>query len=402
MQADQPNEAMTAPLAERAPHHVVTPTPSTSSTRGTRVVMGLVVLSLVGVGGLIGTRVKQALAKKEQVAADRSAVQAAAVKKPALHVAQPVAMTWKPVVDITGTLRPWREADVGFELGGRLVGLNVAAGANVRSGATLAVLDVSRAAAEVSAAEASTHAASANLALAEDNLKRMEALYATGAIPDAQVLQARQQVALTKAQLEGADASARLARTGKGLHTLVAPFDGVITKAPTAPGGVVQPGAPLLRVEDLSRFRLSASLGEEDATVVKVGSTVDVVYRDRKVTGRVITLVPSLDQATRRAPIEIQVDNDPKQPLLAYSFVHATVAGTGAVQALRLPPTARRPGSQDEVVKVDAGHAKIVHVAHAVDTDGSWIVLRGLDAQDSVVLSPDGDIKDGDPVEVAK
>jgi RND family efflux transporter MFP subunit len=397
MQADQPNEAMTAPLAEPLQAPTVAGT-----TKGTRVVMGLVIVALVGVGGLIASRVKQAVAKNEQVAADRGAVQAAAVKKPAALVARPAPMTWKPVVDITGTLRPWREADVGFELGGRLVQLNVAAGSTVKSGATMAVLDASRAAAEVSAAEASSRAATANLALAEDNLKRTEALFATGAIPDAQVLQARQQVALMRAQLEGADASARLARTGKGLHTLAAPFAGVITKAPTAPGGVVQPGAPLLRVEDLSKFRLSASLGEEDASVVKVGSTVEVAYRDRKVTGRVITLVPSLDQATRRAPIEIQVDNDPKAPLLAYSFVHAVVAGTGAMPALRVPPNARRPGSQDEVVKVEAGKAKVVHVTHAVDSDGSWVVLRGLEPTDTIVLSPDADVKDGDPVEVAK
>jgi hypothetical protein len=94
------------------------------------------------------------------------------------------------------------------------------------------------------------------------------------------------------------------------------------------------------------------------------------------------------------------VENDPKQPLLAYGFVHAIIAGSGQVPALRIPPAARRPGSQDEVVKVEAGHAKILHVTHAVDTDGSWIVTRGLEATDDVVLLPPADVKDGDALEV--
>ena len=372
----------------------------TASPRGAKVALFFVIVAVLGVGGFLTMRVKQALVKKDQVAAERTTAQAAVLKKPTFATLRATPMTWTPVVDITGTLRPWREADVGFELGGRLVKVNVAAGDAVKAGATLAVLDGSRAVAEVGQAEAQSRAAAANLALAEDNLRRTESLAKSEAIAEAQVLQARSQVALMRAQLDGANATARMARTGAGLHVLSAPFDGLVTKAPTAAGGVVQPGAPLLRVEDLSRFRLSASLGEEDASALQVGSPVDVLYRDRKVKGRVITLVPSLDQATRRAPIEIQVENDPKQPLLAYGFVHAIIAGSGQVPALRIPPAARRPGSQDEVVKVEAGHAKILHVAHAVDTDGSWIVTRGLEATDDVVLLPPADVKDGDALEV--
>ncbi len=395
MQADELNESLTAggPIEPASAPRV--------SPRGARAALGVVILLVLGVAGFLAVRVKEALVKQEQVAAERTTVQAAVLKKPAVALVRPAPMTWKPVVDITGTLRPWREADVGFELGGRLVRVNVAAGDAVKAGATLAVLDGSRAVAEVGQAEAQSRAAAANLALAEDNLRRTESLAKSEAIAEAQVLQARQQVALMRAQMDGANASASLARTGAGLHTLSAPFDGLVTKAPNAAGGVVQPGVPLLRVEDLSRFRLSASLGEEDAAAVKVGSPVDVVYRDRKVKGRVITLVPSLDQATRRAPIEIQIDNDPKQPLLAYSFVRAVIAGSSEVSALRVPPAARRPGSQDEVVRVENGHAKIVHVAHAVDTDGSWIVTRGLAATDDLVLSPDADAKDGDLLELA-
>src|SRR5262249_14220690 len=151
-------------------------------------------------------------------------------------------------------------------------------------------------------------------------------------------------VALARAQLDGAQANARLAKTGAGLHTISAPFKGIVTRAPTSPGSVVQPGTPLVHVEDTSRLRLSASLGEEEVPLVKLGAPVSVTYRDRSVTGKVTAVVPSLDPATRRAPVEIEVPNDEANPLLAWSFVRGRIESRAEVPVLKLPGAARRPG----------------------------------------------------------
>jgi RND family efflux transporter MFP subunit len=271
-------------------------------------------------------------------------------------------------------------------------------GDKVEEGAALAVLDGSIAGAQVSQAEAGVRAAAANLALAEDQAKRTEALAAQKAIAEAQAEQARQQVALAKAQLESAKAQAQLAHTGAGLHTVRAPFKGIVTRAPTAAGGVVAPGTPLIHVEDTARLRLSAAVSEDDAPLVKVGAPVKVTYRERVVVGRVSAVVPSLDPATRRAPVEVEVQNDHGAPLLAWSFVRARIDAEGEVDAARIPAQARRPGSQDEVVKVEGGKAKIVHVSHVVDEDGSWIVRAGIMPGDRVVLQPDPETKDGDEI----
>jgi len=376
----------------------VEPTPAPKGGRAILVV-GLVIG--LGFAGLMGTKVVKALDKRKATAAERDTAAVELAKKLPVEVASPVPMKWKPRVELTGTLRPWREADIGFELSGRLVKLNVQTGDKVRAGALLAVLDASRAGAQVNQAVAQTKAAEANLALAEDNLKRTEALVATKSIPEAQAEQARQQVALARAQLEGAKASTALAQQGAGMHSIVSPFEGVVTKAPTAIGSVVNPGAPLIRVEDVSKFRLSASVTEEDAPLVNLSSPVTISYQQRTVVGKVIAVVPSLDQATRRAPVEIEVANDPKAPLLGYGFVRAHIDGKDEVDALRVPAAARRPGSQNEVVKLVDGKAVRVKVSHFIDTDGTWIVTRGLAANDTLVLNPSDDIHEGDTLEVA-
>jgi len=377
---------------------VETPAPSKAGGRAV-LVIGLVVT--LGFAGLMGSKVVKSLDKRKATATEREVTVVELAKKLPVEVTSPVPMRWKPRVELTGTLRPWREADIGFELAGRLVKLNVQTGDKVKSGALLAVLDASRAGAQVNQAIAQTKAAEANLALAEDNLKRTDSLVASKSIPEAQAEQARQQVALARAQLDGAKATTSLAQQGAGMHSIVSPFEGIVTKAPTAIGSVVNPGVPLIRVEDVSRFRLSASVGEEDAGLVRLDSPVNVTYQGRTVTGKVIAVIPSLDQATRRAPVEIEVPNDPKAPMLGYGFVRAHVDGKDEVAALRVPALARRVGSQNEVVKVVDGKAVRLKVVHFVDTDGSWIVTSGLSADDKLVLSPSDDLRDGDVVEIA-
>jgi RND family efflux transporter MFP subunit len=365
---------------------------------GARIAIVTLVACTVGVLGIGGVRAKQAIAKRDAFAVERETARVASGRKAPTAVAHPVQTTWKPHIEVTGTLRPWREADVGFELGGRLTRLNVQAGDKVHAGAVIAVLDAARAGAQVNQAEAQVRAAEANLALAEDTDRRTAALVESKAVPESQAEQTRQQTALARAQLESARASAQLAKTGAGDHAIIAPFSGLVTRAPTAIGGVVQPGAALVHLEDLSRFRLSATLSEDDATLVRVGSTVAVSYRGRTVTGRVTTVVPSLDQATRRAPIEIEVPNDPSAPLLAWSFVHAVVDAGAEVPAVKVPVTARRPGSQDELFVVQDGKLKTVRAPFVVDAEGMWTIRAGLTPSDTVVLSPSVEAKDGDDV----
>ncbi|MFO0666877.1 MAG: efflux RND transporter periplasmic adaptor subunit [Polyangiaceae bacterium] len=381
-------------IVEPAAKHPGSPKEGGGRGRGTVIV--LVVLGIVLVG-FVGFRLKQAAAKRASLAAERASSGEATTSSAGLQFATAAPFMYRPSVDFNGTLRPWREADLGFETQGRLVRVDVSVGQTVKAGAPLATLDASRAGAQVNQATAQTRAAQANLAIAEDNLKRTEALVSSKAIPEAQGEQARQNVALARAQLEAAQATTHLAQVSQGVHTINAPFAGLVTRAPSTPGAVVNPGLPLFRMEDVSRFRLSATVGEEEVDLVKVGAEVRVFYRDRVVPGKVTAVIPSLDQATRRAPIEIEVPNDPKAPILGYGFVRANIDSGHEEKAVRIPALAKRVGSPDEVFRVDGTVVRLVKTLHVVDADGSWIVRKGLEGGDRVILSPPAEMKDGDP-----
>ena len=62
------------------------------------------------------------------------------------------------------------------------------------------------------------------------------------------------------------------------------------------------------------------------------------------------------------------------------------------------PASALRPGSQDEIVVVDKGHARIVHVLFSTASDGSLLVRAGLDARDAVLKNPSSEARDGEEI----
>jgi RND family efflux transporter MFP subunit len=357
-------------------------------------------VSMLAFVGFMGLRTSQAMQKKDAVSAQRDVAQAESKKPMLFDTVRPVPVKVRPGVEITGTLKPWREADIGFETQGRLVQVAVSMGATVKQGQLLATLDGSRAGAQVNQADAQVKASRANVALAEDNLKRTESLVLSKSIPEAQAEQARQNVALARAQLEASQATSRVAMAGAGVHAISAPFAGIVTRAPSNPGSVVNPGVPIFRIEDVSKFRLAGTVGEEDSDLIALGAPVDVQYRDRAVKGIVRASVPSLDAATRRLPVEIEVPNDPSKPLLGYGFVRASIQSREEVSALRVPALAKRSGSQNELAVIKDGKVHYARVNHSVDTDGSWLVRSGLDGSETLVLGLAPGIKEGEAISI--
>ena len=225
--------------------------------------------------------------------------------------AHPSPTKWVPRVDLTGTLKPWRDADVGFETArpprarqrrGRRQGR--------RRGRCSPFLDTSRAAAQVGQAESQVAAAEANLALAQDNLKRTEALAATQVDPrgagraGSPAGRAREGAARRRPRLDASREDRRGLSTASARRS---PASSRRRRPASARSSNM--GVPLVHIEDTSRFRLSATVGEEDVPLVAVGAPVKILYRERVVDGKVVAVVPSLDQATRRAPVEIEVPN---------------------------------------------------------------------------------------------
>jgi len=371
----------------------------------------LLALALVGLGGWFAVRLRSALKTQKELAAERDAVAKSAAAQPAAGTAAatasgsaaamktilPRAETWQPEVQFEGTLQPVREADLGFKVAGRLAQIRVRLGDRVSAGQTLATLDATEAQAQVEAARAQVRAAEAQLALADDSARRTSTLVGSGAASQQTGVQTGQQRSLAAAQLDSARAQLAIAEAALKNQLLAAPFAGSVTKVPSGAGAIVNPGTVLFHVQDTSTVKLSGAIGEADAPLVRPGASLEVRLDGRTVQGRVVAVLTSVDPATRRVPLEAEIKNDAGQPLLGGSFVRAAVSGLKPVQVLRVPGSALRPGSQNELFVVENGRQRVRHVLYARAADGALLVRSGLEPNERVVAAPTAEAADGDP-----
>ena len=368
------------------------------------------ILMCLGVVGVVGVRVKDKLAQKKALDASMQAAPASAkpeenqptaTSRGSATLIAPEAMTWQPRVAVTGTLEPIQQADVGFKMGGRLLTIKAKTGDVVKAGQLLGVVDAAEASAQASVAQTGVRVAEISLEMAKDAQKRTDSLFQQSAIAEAEKTTATQRALLAAAQLEQARAQARLVSVSVGNASLVAPFGGLVTRAPNGIGKIVAPGEPLFHIEDTTVLKLSASISETDAKVFEVGATVAIEGAPHA-NGKVTAVLTSLDPQTRRVPLIAELPNGRQAGLMSGSFVRAQIIAASPIQVFKLPSSALRPGSQDEVVVVEQNIAHIVRVGFVTAPDGALYVRTGLEASDRVIAAPSPEVKEGQTIELSQ
>jgi RND family efflux transporter MFP subunit len=376
-------------------------TGNTGNTGKRRSTGGVVaVAATIGLAALIGVRVKETLAGREALAAAMAATASAAggSAKATKSTVRGTKVTWRPAVPVTGTLSPIQQADLAFKIGGALRVVNVKEGARVKTGQPLASLDGAELAAQAAAARAGLRAAEIGVELALDGQRRMDALFAGGTVSESDHVTVGRKAELAKADLERARAQVRLVDTTVGSTTLSAPFAGLVTRVPAGIGKIVGPGEPLFHLEDTSVLKLSATVSENDALLLEPGNAV-AIDGNEAAKGTITAVLRSLDPQTRRVPVVAEIPNDGPTPLLAGSFVRATVTSPREIEVLAFPVAVLRKGSQDEVVVVKDGRAHIARVTVTPGKEPAQVYVRdGLSAADEVLLGATSEVREGEAI----
>ena len=185
-------------------------------------------------------------------------------------------------------IEPDRIADVGSQVIGVVERLNVERGDAVRTGQALITLraDVERANAGVAdtraRVDADVRAAEASLVLAEQKVKRAQALLAENFVSDQAVEQARaelelarQKLAQTRSQQRIWGEERRVAEAQLALRTVRSPLDGVVVERFVNVGERVEE-KPLLRVAVVDPLRVELMVPTAQYGTIKVGDRITV------------------------------------------------------------------------------------------------------------------------------
>ncbi len=311
----------------------------------------------------------------------------------AVQTAPAVAAEWLPTVEISGSVEPVAMVQLGFDVPGRIEVLLVQRGQLVRKGDALARLDSRMASAQAAQAQAAVDGARAQIAAAELTWQRLEKLKIAGAVSEQQYTDAQGQIEAARAGLMQAEAALRLTRTHVGMHTLRSPIDGVISNAPDNAGSLVGAGTPIFLIEDLTSYQLKASIGTESGWVAagqKASVQVGGPGEDRRVEAEVSRVLPSLDMATRRIPVELRIPAT--EGVRAHGYVRAVITGSAPVPVLSVPTraVAARPDFSVFTVQPGAGAEAAIRVpVEVVGEEGENSLIRGaLSAGTLVIIEP--------------
>lgn len=292
-----------------------------------------------------------------------------------------------------GEVRAREETELSFRVGGNLVKRNVDAGAQVRRGEVLAVLDAQDLALQAQAAQAQLAAAQADLARASGDRERFAKLV------DQQLVSRsayEAQVAASKAaeaQTRAARAQLEVSRNQAGYATLRAPRDGVIATRQAEVGQVLAPGETVFTLAVEGAREVLISLPEGRIREFEVGQPVMVELWSapgRRYAGSVREISPAADPRTRTYAARVALADEAAAEVELGQSARVYVQEQGAEAALSVPLSAvqRGPDGRSAVWVVDAAgklQSRTVTLGRYGET--AVPVLKGLKGEEWVVAA---------------
>ncbi|HEX4808341.1 MAG TPA: FixH family protein [Bryobacteraceae bacterium] len=185
---------------------------------------------------------------------------------------------------------------------------------------------------------------------------------------------------------------ATMQQTGKPVSDLLidSPVSGYITERNALPNFYVEPATRLYAIADLSRIWVYAQVFQDDVGRLKpndsVQTTVDA-YPGRIFHGRIESILPQVDLATRTVRVRLEISN-PDLKLKPGMFVNAEFkANVG--RHLVVPASAVLQSGTRQLAFVDEGGGRLTpkDVVLGPRVDDQVIVLQGLSAGQRIVTS---------------
>lgn len=301
----------------------------------------------------------------------------------------------------SGSVAARERVDLATEVSGlRIAAIHVEVGDQVQAGQRLLELDPRMVQAELGQAQAQVQEAEAMAVAAGLAWERGQSLRPKGLISQSDHDQLRAQHAQAQARVAAAAAARDTLRLRLDYTVLQAPADGVIAARLAEPGQLAVAGAPLLQLIRDGELEWRGEVTERDLALIAPGMPVQVRAPDgQPVQGRVRQVAPTVDPATRRGLVYVQLPEP--GPLKAGMFATGEVQ-VGQVDGLSVPLAAvvLRDGKA-RVYRVVDGRA----VARAVELGpirGERVEIHaGLQPGESIVGLGSGFLNDGDRVRVA-
>ena len=297
---------------------------------------------------------------------------------------------YNPWLKYTGVSYPYREANLGTTLPGKVEKIVYEEGTYVKEGTLLVELSAELYAQAL--AEKST---------LEKDYERVSRLREKGSI-------SQQEYDHVKAKYEAAKAKTRMMKKNSEVR---APFSGTIVDymvkegenfmfSPSLKAGYSHTSG-ILKLMQLNELKVEFDVNEKELSRVKTGQDAKVVfdaYPDSQVTGKVTRIDPVLSTKTHTAKAEVTINNSEKKfkPGM-YAKVHIKLPETTDV-FVPLNSIYRQPGTGNNYVFVVNNNTVSKKPVDKLYTLHKEIAVKGIQGGLEIVVHGKNKLEDGDKV----
>ncbi len=344
-------------------------------------------------------------------------------------------------ITLPGTIEPFQRAKLHSKVAGYLEWISVDIGDRVAKGQVLAKLEVPEMADQYSTAEAELGIVESDRIHAEAELERARAdlelkkltftrLQGVAAeepdmVPLQRVDEARVEYRLAEAtvkvlqsRIRQVESQMKRARASlEGLKTLMsyteikAPFRGLVTERPVDPGTLIQMASssqnaqPVVTIASTDVLRVFVHVPEAEVPFVEQGDRALIkvpALPSHAFEARITRFTGTLNSATRTMRTEIDIPNK-GNILKPGMYGEVTLTLEERSQAITLPAGAlHTEGEKKFTYSVVEGRLRKIEVETGLDDGITIEITKGLEGDETVVLTTRGELQEGMEVEVQK
>ena len=289
-------------------------------------------------------------------------------------------------LSLSGSIEANEQVDIRSEVSGIVESINFKEGSFVSKGQLLFKVNDAELRAQLRQAQT-------RQGLASENERRAGLLLKKEAI-------SQEEYDISSAEFRTAQAQSQLIKVQIAKTAVRAPFSGKIGLRSISPGTYISPSVLVANLVNISKLKITFSIPEKYAAQVKSNSTLGftVAGSTVKYIAKVYAIAPNVDANTRTLQVRAITENTDGK-LLAGTYANVELPLEIIKNAIVIPTEAIVPVQNGKKVFItENGKAKEVLVETATRTDSSILVLSGLKAGDTIIISGVMSLKADAPV----
>ena len=313
---------------------------------------------------------------------------------------------------LTGIMDVQEKSNLSSQLPGIVTNVGAKEGTFVKKGDVIISFDkkdllnqLDQAQAGLANSQAQVEQARLNYENAENDYKRFQELFQSGAISQQQMEQITLKRDIAKSQyetaqgagLQAAQATINAINLNLAKMDIKSPINGILVTSNVSVGDTVGPGIPLGTIVAIDQLALSGNLSESQINYVKVEDPVEVSVDsipNRTFTGKISYISPTSIPTGQFFPVKVAIDN-PEGILKAGMTATAKITVKNP-SVIVIPNSALlRQDDKNYVMVVKEGKTVKTAVRTGLENEESTVIIRGLHAGERIIINGVERLSDG-------